>query len=761
MTTRTGPHSLARMSAPTPRRRWTVVQLLLAVSLLGSVLLIGTEAGRLLTALRAVGGLIGAALIVSYVVRAPRDHDHVDILVLAGLLLFLVTCITSSIPRLSFEAATTALAYAGAFFVVRGAVTDSRGRDLAVVVLGGLGSLLGVMFLINWGAVWIEWISIVGAVPPLDSALPSAPYAGIHVAILAGLLLPATVLLARRPWLWPVGMVGTASLLAVMVMSGSRSAWLGLLLGGIALAVMGAGRMVVRLRKPVLAAGGVVAVAGLGVLGPQLAARIATGSTVELRLAMWGESIERWLQAPVFGYGPGTFAAQFNFTDYYNRFEPWHTHPHNTVVQILVESGLVGLLGAGLVLTAFVVGVRRHGKIEWAPMAAVVFMAGVGLTENPIISAYLVAPLIVWAAMAAPRSSRNPVLVRGWSLRLVNLALAAVVGLAVTSTLVASWAHDRAAISSGGEDDDKVTSSLRQAIAFDPAMPLYRRELGTWLMASGDLAEATEQVRRALALNPADAATLRTWALLRLAAGDEAQALATASEAHRRADLHPENALTLAYVAAAAGDEPAELGALVRAVRRYPWLLAAPEWDGLFPDVDKEALLGAARDSWSDEAEFSHRNLQARVWLEAIAGEPADAGSGVAVVAETALLQCQPDVAVTALGELTGRQAADSEALQARLMLGRAFGGAVDETELLTLLGTHNPALLREASDGVAGVPAAGDHNADVATYARIPIRPPIGPVLPTPSSGLSAWLRDPVTAAVAGAPGSGLAMCR
>ena len=748
------------MSAPTRRQRWTLVQLLLALTLLGTVLLVGTEAGRLLTFLRAVGALAGAAMIVTCLVRAPHDHDRVDVLVLGGLLLFLVTCITSSIPRLSFEAATTALAYAAAFFVARGAVADPRGRDLALVLLGGLGSLLGVLFLISWGVVWIEWMGIVGAPPPLDSALPSAPYAGIHVAILAGLLLPAAVLLARRPWLWPLGVVGTGSLVAIIVMSGSRSAWLGLLLGGVALIVMGAGRMVMRVPKPLLAAAGLAGAAGLAALGPQLLDRIATGSTVELRLAIWGESLERWAHAPLLGYGPGTFAAQFNLTDYYNRFEPWHTHPHNTAIQVLVESGLVGLLGAGLILAAFIVGVRRHGRIEWAPMAAVVVMAGVGLTENPTISAYLVAPLIVWAALAMPRRPLDPVSVPRRSLRPVNLALATVVGLAVTSTLVASWAHDRAAVAARAVDDEAVTSSLHQAVAFDPAMPLYRRELGTWLMADGHLGEATDEIRRALELNPADAATLRTWALVRLAAGDDAQAMAAATEAHRRADLHPENALTLAYVAAAAGDEPAETEALVRAVRRYPWLLAAPEWDALFAHVDKQALLTAAWDSWSDDAEFSHRNLRARAWLNAITNQPSLSETGIAAAAEGALLRCDPDGATSILGALTGDLAADSTALQALLMTRRAF----DETEvdrLLTLLAAHDPGIVRQATDGVAGASAVGDHNADVATYAQIPIRPPIGPVLPTPSSGLSAWLRDPVAAADAGAPGSGLAMCR
>ena len=761
MTPRTGPHSLARMSEATPRRGWTAVQFLLVLSLLGTVLLTGTEAGRLLTALRAMGAIVGAVFIIAYLVRAPRDHDLVDGLVLAGLVLFLVTCVTSSIPRLSFEAATTGLAYAGAFWVARGAIVEPRGRELAIVALGGLGTLLGIMFLARWGAVWVEWLSIVGGeVPPLDLNLPSAPYAGIHVAILAGLLLPAAFLLLRRRWIWPVGIAGVTSLLAVIVMSGSRSVWLGLGAASLALAIFGGYRAVRRAPTVVLAGGALVIGLLLIVLGPQLVARLATGSTIELRLAIWGESLERWTASPLIGYGPGTFAAQFNLTDYYNRFEPWHTHPHNTLVQVLFESGVVGLVAAALVVAALVLGVRRHGPMAWAPVAAVAFTAGVGLTENPTISAYLVAPMVVWAAMATPRLRREPTPAPQLRVSVANLGLAAVIALAITSSLVAAWAHDRAARSASEGEEAEVVSSLRQAATFDPGMPLYRRELGVWLMASGDLDGADAQIHRGFELNPADAATLRTVALVRLAAGDTADAIGIAAEAHRRADLHPENALTLAYVAGEINDEDAQLAALVRAVRRYPWLLAAPEWDVVFPDVDKEMLLSEAAASWVDASEYSHRNRQARTWLAAFTGQGEYADEGLAGAAESALLQCEHQEALVVLGRLTGTQAADGAVLRARLMVERAFDGGDDE-RLLTLLASHDPGIVRMASGGVAGESAAGDHNADVAVYGLIPIRPPVGPILPTPNSGLSAWLRDPLAAADVGAPGSGLAACR
>ncbi|HYN63797.1 MAG TPA: O-antigen ligase family protein, partial [Candidatus Limnocylindrales bacterium] len=452
------------------------------------MLLSGTEAGRLLTSVRALGAGIGAVLILAYLVKAPRHHDLVDGLVLAGLLAFLVTCITSSIPRLSFEAATSAIAYAAAFYVARGAVSDQRGRDLAVLLLGILGTILSLLFLIAWASVWIRWTSIVGGgLPPLDLTLPSAPFAPIRVAILIGLLTPATILLARRPRIWPAGVIGTAASFAVILMSGSRSVWLGVIAAAAVAVALGGGRRILRMPRPVLVGAAAVGVGFIAVVGPQLVARLATGSTIELRVGMWSETIARWLESPLLGYGPGTFPAQFNLTDYYNTYEPWTSHPHNAVVQLLLEGGIVGVIGLGFVAAAVVAGVRRAGHLAWAPAAAIGFLAAVSLTENPTLIPYLIVLLIVWVALAVPRVPAEQPSSADGRLRAAAVTLSAVVAGMVLAHLVASGAYEGASAAAETGNRDEVVRQLTVAATLDAAFPFYQRELGTWLLAQGDV----------------------------------------------------------------------------------------------------------------------------------------------------------------------------------------------------------------------------------------------------------------------------------
>jgi hypothetical protein len=155
-----------------------------------TVLIGGSDAGRFVTVVRAMSATIGAVMIVVYLVRAPSRHDVVDLLVLGGLLAFLVTCVTSSMPRLSFDAATTAIAYAAAFYVARGAVADARGRQVAITVLGVAGTMISMTFLAIWAGVWFRWMSVPGAgLPPFDLQLPATPYRHYYlVGMVAALL---------------------------------------------------------------------------------------------------------------------------------------------------------------------------------------------------------------------------------------------------------------------------------------------------------------------------------------------------------------------------------------------------------------------------------------------------------------------------------------------------------------------------------------------------------------------------------------------
>jgi exopolysaccharide production protein ExoQ len=69
------------------------------------------------------------------------------------------------------------------------------------------------------------------------------------------------------------------------------------------------------------------------------------------RVEMWGLAFNRWLDAPLFGWGSGS--------TFWEVFIGWpHTQPHNFVLQFLISWGLVGAVGAFWLLGRTVV--RAH-----------------------------------------------------------------------------------------------------------------------------------------------------------------------------------------------------------------------------------------------------------------------------------------------------------------------------------------------------------------------------------------------------------------
>ena len=139
---------------------------------------------------------------------------------------------------------------------------------------------------------------------------------------------------------------------------------------------------------------------------------------------------------------------------------------------------------------------------------------------------------------------------------------------------------------------------------------------------------------------------------------------------------------------------------------------------------------------------------------------PPPGGVSAANLAEDALLRCDLDAATDRVSALSASESVDHEALQTRVMLARTTG-AGDLEELRGLISLRDRELERQAFGGIGGSSAISNSAQDIRIYGRLPIPAPVGPVLPTAASGLSAWLRDPVAAADLGAPGSGLAECR
>lgn len=73
-----------------------------------------------------------------------------------------------------------------------------------------------------------------------------------------------------------------------------------------------------------------------------------------LRLGLWHATFERWLDAPLFGWGSGSV--------FWEVFVGWtHTQPHNVVLQFLISWGIVGAVGGLWLLGRAIMATHRTG----------------------------------------------------------------------------------------------------------------------------------------------------------------------------------------------------------------------------------------------------------------------------------------------------------------------------------------------------------------------------------------------------------------
>jgi len=126
------------------------------------------------------------------------------------------------------------------------------------------------------------------------------------------------------------------------------------------------------------------------------------GASAEGRLAVMASAVDFWATAPVFGHGVGSFPILAGGPDV-------RSHPHNIVLEILCELGLLGLVLFG----AFLVSALRHIKLQRLredPLFRCVFllaafalaraMIGPDLTENRQLYSFL-------ALLALPMLARS------------------------------------------------------------------------------------------------------------------------------------------------------------------------------------------------------------------------------------------------------------------------------------------------------------------------------------------------------------------
>ena len=157
---------------------------------------------------------------------------------------------------------------------------------------------------------------------------------------------------------WSVGV-------PLIILSGSRSAWLAIA-AGFAIGVLPwAWRQRGRLRRPrrLSARGILLGVGALAVGGLALALvlpRLTAVTSLVYRGALWRDTLVAWSSDPLLGIGPGfmPYARQAAAADF--SFPVRQPHSHNLPLGVLGDAGLVGL-AAGLIVVGTACCSRAHG----------------------------------------------------------------------------------------------------------------------------------------------------------------------------------------------------------------------------------------------------------------------------------------------------------------------------------------------------------------------------------------------------------------
>lgn len=118
---------------------------------------------------------------------------------------------------------------------------------------------------------------------------------------------------------------------------------------------------------------------------------VESGSVAE-RVSAWKAGIEGFRQRPVFGWGSEQFETVYNaygITNIEKYKESWFTAPHNKIIDILVSTGVVGLVAYLLLIGVVLWGIRKR------PLAVALFSAYV--VQNMFIFDTISSSMVLFA----------------------------------------------------------------------------------------------------------------------------------------------------------------------------------------------------------------------------------------------------------------------------------------------------------------------------------------------------------------------------
>jgi O-antigen ligase len=343
---------------------WIVVALLFIdlTFFSGASNFLASPQSRILNQLIVIGAMVVAGLLVvrgRIDVRSPYLWPGIAWVVVTA-----IATATSQRPAASIEALALLLICAPAYYLIRAVLADPALRPRMDWLIVVSTTVFVVAYLLQAFTQWLTWWSVAGpSIPPLRPGDVGLTVGTVNaVALYLELLVPIAVWLSWTRWHKRPFTVGLAVLGAfALLVTGSRGAWLGAAAGlvvllalawrtrGLSFARIGSGptRWIVTL----------VVVGGAILLVPMFVSRMLSGDAG--RIELWTAAWSMFTNSPIVGVGPGAWPMLRAFTPISDDNFAVLATSHNSALQILAETGVIGLLAAAwLVVTIARVGWR-------------------------------------------------------------------------------------------------------------------------------------------------------------------------------------------------------------------------------------------------------------------------------------------------------------------------------------------------------------------------------------------------------------------
>ena len=651
---------------------------------------------QLILHLLAVGAIMGVGAVALRGHELPRTP--LDLPLLGLLAAFALATVSALNVGMSLRAMAAIMAFAAMLPVALLAVRHRPawvGLVTSVPVL-----LLSIPTLMTLIERRIEWIA-VGApgLPPLR--MPSETTAFGSVAVPPFVLIPAWALAGLIEPSWLRRTVRTGLVVAgipLVVLSGSRSAWLAIAAGLAVGVVPWAWRQRHRLSwhaRP--SAGGIavgvgalaVAAAGLALVLPRLTAV----TSLLYRGALWRDTLAAWSSDPLLGIGPGfmPYARQAAAADF--SFPVRQPHSHNLPLGLLGDAGIVGLAAGLFVVGAVAVAagpwrsrtpVGRTASVVLVGLAIgglfedITFVPGFNLLAIALVAvALLDAGAVTWAPMRFASSGRR------WALLAGAGAIATVLLGAMVVADAGAIAYREGTRSSQSADWAESSRWLTRAVEIDRWHPAGPRALAVAADAAGQPGLARRAAEDATLLNPGDATSWVNLALLCARQSDAECAVPAAQEAAATAPYGSAELINAALVLEEAGETGAADAAFRLSLLTQPVTSFLVDWprtvaigDGTiadYSDASWQLNVVLARRAMGEPIEpESFADPAVRAFAYAVDGQPERAEPLVAEAIEAAPDAPRVWEIAIVLRDAWGRSTADDERI-ATVLRGRPF----------------------------------------------------------------------------------------